>query len=207
MAAKHPQKPWPMKWIVLAILVVIVPYTWITLHYRKPGKAFEPYGDMKKQANVQRLLSAGFHRAALIAERPADLKSGGGPAGVKASAHPLPGGIPPVLGQVLLEVPLLPQSVTQLHAGGQANRLLPYTLQFTAVFPDNKESLHSAHLYSREDELFVLVHFEQLPGDLMARTRESVIRLTIPPGTLQPGAYRANVVGSRQSMGWSVVVQ
>ena len=35
------RKPWPMKWIIVAILVTIIPYTWITLAFRKPNPAHE----------------------------------------------------------------------------------------------------------------------------------------------------------------------
>ena len=48
-----------MKWIALAILVVIVPYTVIRWQYRKPNRAFEPYADMKNQANTLRAATAG----------------------------------------------------------------------------------------------------------------------------------------------------
>jgi hypothetical protein len=58
-AAPNERKLWPMKWIVVAIVAVIVPYTFLTLRYRRPGKAFEPYADMKDRANTMRLLSAG----------------------------------------------------------------------------------------------------------------------------------------------------
>ncbi|MCU0793143.1 MAG: hypothetical protein MUE42_09915 [Opitutaceae bacterium] len=59
------RKPWPLRWIVLTILVVIVPYTYVNLKFRKPNKAFEPYADMMAQANVNRLLDAGFRRVSL----------------------------------------------------------------------------------------------------------------------------------------------
>ena len=70
MSAPASRKPWPMRWIVLAILLFIVPYTYVTLEYRKPNKAFEPYADMKEQANVHRLLDAGYKRVSVRAERP-----------------------------------------------------------------------------------------------------------------------------------------
>ena len=37
-----------------------MPYTILTLRYRKPGPAFQPYEDMKNRTNVARLLSAWF---------------------------------------------------------------------------------------------------------------------------------------------------
>ena len=57
---------------MLAILAVVVPYTWLTLAYRKPGPAFQPYEDLRRQANVKRLLAAGYQRISLTAQRPAD---------------------------------------------------------------------------------------------------------------------------------------
>ena len=61
-----------MKWVVLTIIAVLVPYTWLTLHYRKPGHAFEPYHDLKNRANIGRLLAAGYQRIPVDASRPAD---------------------------------------------------------------------------------------------------------------------------------------
>ena len=63
-----------MKWIVLAILLSLGAYTWLTLHYRKVNPAFAPYGDMKDRANTHRLLAAGFQRITLRVERPVGRK-------------------------------------------------------------------------------------------------------------------------------------
>ena len=43
------RQPWPMKWIVLAIILGIGAYTFLTLHYRKPGRAFQPYAEVADQ--------------------------------------------------------------------------------------------------------------------------------------------------------------
>src|ERR1041385_8351505 len=105
-AAPKQRQPWPMKWIVVAITVVIVPYTFITLHYRRPDKAFEPYADMKDRANTMRLLSAGFQRVSLAAARPADPVRG-----AAATVQPAPGGIPAALKTTLVDQPLLPAEI------------------------------------------------------------------------------------------------
>ena len=105
-AAPKDRQPWPMKWIALAILLVIVPYTFLTLHYRKQGPAFRPYEDMKNRAGVIRLLSAGFQRIPLAAQRPAD------PTGATAAATFMaPGGLPAELAATLVEPPLLPAEI------------------------------------------------------------------------------------------------
>ena len=49
-----------MKWILLIVLLVIGPYTFLRWHYRKPQPAFEPYHDIKDRANTMRLVSAGW---------------------------------------------------------------------------------------------------------------------------------------------------
>jgi len=196
-----------MKWIVLAIALVVVPYTAITLHYRKPGKAFEPYRDLKKQANVHRLLSAGFHRATLTAERPADLFPSLPSGSAKAATTVITGGLPAILAESLIEVPNLPVTVGSVQAPASINALLPSVIEFTASLSDKKDTLHSAHLYSKDSELYLLVHFEHLAGELQSRSWDNVVRLTIPGGTLQPGSYAITLVAAKQSQSWHLEVK
>ena len=68
-----------MKWIVLAIVVSLVLYTYLTLHFRKAGPAFRPYADIKDHANTVRLLDAGYQRITVEAELPADPAPAGPP--------------------------------------------------------------------------------------------------------------------------------
>ena len=93
-----------MKWIVLAILLCIIPYTYVTLHYRKTAPAFQPYEDMKNRANVMRLLNAGYRRIALPAEVPADALKDQSSATIQNVA----GGLPAELKSTLAEPPALP---------------------------------------------------------------------------------------------------
>src|SRR5690606_30268310 len=113
MPARRPaaRKPWPMKWVVVAILACVIPYTWITLRYRKPGPAFQPYEDSKNRANVIRLLDAGYRRMTVSALRPAD-PARSAPPGPAAAVASLPGGLPMRLSETLVEIPLMPERVT-----------------------------------------------------------------------------------------------
>jgi hypothetical protein len=91
------RKPWPMKWIVVSILLFIPIYTYLTLHYRRPGPAFNPYRDMRDRADVIRLLKAGYQRIAVDAARPAE------DAAVEGGASsPAPGGLPDDLRKTLV---------------------------------------------------------------------------------------------------------
>jgi hypothetical protein len=116
-----------MKWVVLVIVVSLGAYTYLTLHYRKESPAFRPYQDSKNRAGVMRLLSAGFQRVTLTAQRPAD--GAGVPEGAKSVATA--GGLPAELRSTLLDLPLLPASITRVAAAASVSALLAYPIQFT----------------------------------------------------------------------------
>lgn len=202
-AAQRERKPWPMKWIVLAIVLCIIPYTYLTIHYRRQEKTFEPYHDMKDRANTLRLLNAGFQRVTLEADRPADPQR---PAN-HAPTLPASGGLPAALSSTLVDQPLLPAEIVSVYAGPNASALMSYPIEFTCTLPDNKQQLSGAQLYVRHEEIYVTPDFEKLGGSLLARTRESTIRVTVPAGALKPGHYRVVLLGARASKSWTLDVR
>ena len=191
-----------MKWIVLAIVVVIVPYTYLTLRYRKPEKAFQPYADLKDRANTIRLLSAGFQRINLAAQRPADPVS----ALIAAPVSSAAGGLPLGLRSSLVDEPLLPAEILSVAAAPNATAAEPYSIQFSCALPDDRQQLGGAHLYLRSGEIFLVPHFERLDGGLLTRSRKNVVLLTVPAGALKPGSYLATILGQRASKAWTVQV-
>jgi hypothetical protein len=197
------RQPWPMKWIALVILVIIGPYTFLRWHYRKPNAAFQPYQDIKNQANTQRLLSAGFQRVPLNAERPAEPLRNITSAPIK----PMIGGLPTSLSSTLVETPLLPTEILTVTAAAETSTMFAYPIEFTCGLPDNRQQLSAAYLYVRENEIILVPDFERLTGELLARNRESLIRVTIPGGTLRPGQYEVSLIGQRSSKTWSLVVK
>lgn len=207
MSARSPaKKPWSLKWVAIVILACIIPYTWITIRYRKPGPAFQPYEDSKNRANVMRLLDAGYQRVAVVALRPAD-PAKTAPSGAKAEAAVVPGGLPPRLSETLVEIPLMPDRVNSVTALRESAAGSAYRLQFTCTVPDNKEQLAGAEVYVRDRELTLIPSFEKIEGGLLARTTESVVLIEIPAGTLKPGSYVATLVGARQSQRWNLDVR
>ncbi|MES2692051.1 MAG: hypothetical protein V4773_01170 [Verrucomicrobiota bacterium] len=193
-------QPWPMRWIVVAILLMIVPYTIITLKYRKEAPAFQPYEDMKNRANVSRLLSAGYQRLRLTAERPAsDVNVPGG-----ALVTPAPGGLTPELRSTLVEPPLLPTEIVSITAAPTANILQPYVIQFICELPTDKQHLGGAELYVREEELVLVPTFQRIDGDLLTRSRQTIVLVTLPAGTVKSGTYKITLVGEKSSRTWSL---
>ncbi|HXQ79729.1 MAG TPA: hypothetical protein VN775_00360 [Opitutaceae bacterium] len=191
-----------MKWIILAIALFVPAYTWLTLHYRRPGPAFRPYQDMRDRADVVRLLKAGYKRVAIDASRPAE------PIRQSALAtSPAPGGLPEELRKTLVESPLLPLEVDSVSAEPTAVAGIDYPIGLTYTLPDNKRQLSGAHLYEREGEIVIVADFERLDGGLLARTRDGFALLTLPPGSLKPGTYRVILVGERASRAWTLRVR
>jgi hypothetical protein len=190
-----------MKWVVVAIIAVIVPYTYLTLRYRKPGKAFEPYHDMQDRANTLRLLSAGFQRVSLTATRPSDPIHG-----ATVTTTTAPGGVPDALRATLVITPLLPAEILSVSAAPSTPANAPYAIPFTCTVPDNKEQLGGAELYLKGDEIWITPSFERLTGGLIARSRENTILLTVPAATLKPGRYHVTLVGQTASREWTLQV-
>jgi hypothetical protein len=190
-----------MRWVVLAIVVFIPLYTFLTLHYRRKDPAFVPYQDMRDRADVIRLLNAGYQRVTVDASRPAESIGPGDP------ASPAPGGLPPELAKTLIESPLLPQSIDSVSADRTAASAIDYQIGLTYTLPDNKRQLSGAHLYERAGVLVIVADFERLGGELLARTREGTALITIPPGSMRPGTYRVTVVGERESRSWDLRVR
>lgn len=192
-----------MKWIVVAIILVIVPYTFLTLRYRKPGPAFQPYEDMKNRANVTRLLSAGYVRLPLPAQRPADRTHTPGGAEIVPTA----GGLPAELRTTLVEPLQLPADYLTVRAAPAVSALLPYAIELTCTLPSDQQQLGGADLYVRGQSVVIAPTFERVDGDLLTRTRNAVVLLTVPPGTLKPGHYTVTLPGERASRTWPLEVR
>ncbi len=193
-----------MKWVVLAIVACLVPYTWLTLAYRKDGKAYEPYQDNKDRAQVLRLLDAGFRRVDLQLERLVEPAAG---SGTPAETQAIAGGLPPLLADVLIDKPPVPSAFQTVTAPAAQLAGAPYTLLLTAEQPDHDERPAASTLYLRGTEAVFIVGYDALPGELQARDLTARIRLTVPPQTFAAGTYHGTLIGARESRRWTFEVR
>lgn len=201
------RKPWPMKWVALAILLMIVPYTILTVKYRKAGPSYQPYEDSKQRANVMRLLDAGYQRINVTAERPADPQNLVRTMNALAEAKSIPGGLSGGLDSVLVEIPQLPASFSSVSASRESAALLPYPVLFTCSLDDQKHQLGGAQVFVRGQQVVIVPQFEPLSGDLTARTKESTVLITLPAGALKSGDYTLHLAGTTQSRQWTLTVK
>lgn len=208
MPARSSKKPWPMKWVAISILVFIVGYTFITIRYRKPGPAHQPYKDAKDRATVQRLQDAGYQRIAASISLPADPQRSAARLGKALATHQIVlGGLPAELTATLIDKPALPESFSKVEAPAEVAALLPYAFQFTCTLPDKKFTVGETYVYLKDDDLAVVANFEKIGGELLARSRDNPIFVTIPGGTLKPGTYHVRLIGAQSSRQWILQVR
>jgi hypothetical protein len=203
MPARPPPKPWPMKWIVIAILLFVPIYTYLTLHFRRSGPVYEPYAEARDRAMVERLLAAGYHRVTIAATRPTETLR----LSARAPIQGAPAGLPADLATALTAAPLPPTRATHIIAARETNAGQPYIVDFTATLPDEKEELLDAQIYVREGRLVLVPNFERVPGGLLVRSPEMEVRLTVPAGVLLPGHYRVTLVATHESQTWALSVK
>lgn len=197
-----------MKWIVITIVVFIVGYTFITIYYRKPGAAHLPYKDAKERATVQRLQDAGYQRIAATISLPADPKNSTARLGNTFAPHRIiSGGLPAELAETLIDKPALPESFSAVAAPADVAALMPYAFLFTCTLPDKKSTVEDTYVYLKNDDMVVVASFEKIGGELLARSRDNPVIVTIPGGTLKPGTYQVRLVGAQNSRQWTLQVR
>jgi len=209
-----------MKWIVLALLPCLAAYTFVTLQYRKPGHAFEPYSDLKAQAQIHQLLEAGFQRIPLEIRDAADSRPlnkepdfpdySDNPANARTLyaliTQTAGGGLPEDLATALIEPPHLIRTTStslgpaDLYEGGD--------LVLKVRFYASSEPV-AAQLYVRGSETFVVVELaspDAPEDDYEAQRIEYRKWLIAPTVPLKPGRYTGLLIGAEQSMRWDVHV-
>lgn len=197
-----PRKPWSMKWIVIAIILFVGIYSYLTLKYRKPNHSYEPYNDIKQRGLTHNLLTAGYQRIPLKVDHPTNPQ----PLPATAVASNRSGGLPAKLIESLFDQPALADSYAQLKASAQGNALMPYTIMAQSLTNDERNQVAAAYAYVQHRTVFIVPEIETLDGKLTTRRRDNPVRLVIPGGTLRPGDYEVSLVGAKSSLGWTLQV-
>lgn len=191
-----------MKWIALAIILFMAGYTVVTLQYRKPNKAYEPYSDLKERGQTRNLLTAGYQRIPVRIDRPTNPHEPDSTAKVTEGPGDIPGG----LRDSLFDQPVMADSYEQLNATGHANTLMPYTFSVQTVTADQKQQIAAAYVYVRGDAIYIVPEVENLEGGLLTRNRSNRMRLIIPGGAFKPGTYKVILAGNKSSLIWPLQV-
>ncbi len=205
-AAKAPHKTIPLRWVVLAIVIFAAGYTFLRLHYGKPGRAFEPYENAREHAATARLVELGYRRIPVQIERPAEPFPADRFAPRQTELVGALGGLPAEMAGGLTAPPDLPATVTGVAAPREATGG-SYRLQFQCVQPDHRTQIRDVLLFRKDRQLFLLPDFEPMIGELRSRWRESVVVATFPTDGLAPGRYTVTLCAARASLSWAFVVK
>ena len=204
LPSRPPPKPWPMKWVVAAILVFIVAYTFVNLFYRKPGKPHEPSAEMNSRATVARLLAAGWQRVPVALRRPAEKPAVETAAGIGRGGP----GLGLELDDIFAERPRLLASIDRVIAPALVARGAEYAIYYTASLADQRYELADVTLYRKGSVLVLISSTEPLPGhDLLSRWKDSIYWVGFPTQSLPPGRYRVRLVAHGPAAMWSFDVR
>ncbi|AOS45798.1 hypothetical protein Verru16b_02886 [Lacunisphaera limnophila] len=202
---KPAPKPWPMKWIVLAIVVFAVGYTAVNFYFRKPGQAYRPYQDAQDRATTARLLAAGWSKLPVHDRRPIEKPA---PTDTPAAITRGAVGLGLDLDPNFAEKPKLPASIDRVTAPAAVNRGWDYTLYFTTTLGTSKMQIGTLALFHRGQDLVLVPALEALPGkDLMNRWQDSDYAATFSTESLPPGRYTVRIVANGPCSTWSFTVK
>jgi hypothetical protein len=191
-----------MRWIVVAIIAFIVPYTYLTLRYRKPT-SFDPYEDARERKHIA---SVGYTRYSVPVSRVTETSH----LSIEASAPvaAVPGGLPLDLATELIRKPRLAASIEDVRAAQSADAQHDYLVRFHCSLPAPTDSwsLAGAHVYRKDHGLFVVVDFAPLADGLSQRVAVDRLEVPLPIASIDPGAYQVTLIGKRTSRAWTLQV-
>lgn len=205
MTARPSPKPWPMKWVVTAIVVFVAGYTLVNFYYRKPGIGYRPYQDAQDRATTARLLAAGWKKMPVEARRPAEKPTlDDTPAAVTRAAA----GLGPDFAPKFAEQPRLLASIDRVMAPAHVAHGSDYSAYFSASLTNQKAQFGDLALYRNGHELVLVPSTETLPGkDLMSRWSDATYCVIFSTAHLPPGRYRVRIVAHGPAASWSFTVK
>jgi hypothetical protein len=198
-----------MKWVVLATVIGLGAYTYVTLKFRKdPASAHRPVEDAKERFTVSRLRQAGYTRIPVTAERPADLSRAlAGLVRPLAEIQNAPAGVPAELSETFAELPKLPDSFQNVSAPAGHTAMLPYSILYVCQLPDHNGVLGETRVYVKDNDVAIVTDFDRIDADLLARTKESTVLLQLPASIFRSGeTFQITLVGKTGSKQWSLQV-
>jgi hypothetical protein len=198
-----------MKWVVLATVLGLGVYTYVTLKFRKdPQSAHRPVEDAKERFTVSRLRQAGYARIPVTAERPADpSRTLAGLNRPLATIKDVPGGLPAELAETFAEPPKLSESFQNVSAPATGTAMLPYSIQYTCQLPDNTGILGETRVYVKDNDIAIVTDFDRIDSDLLARTKDATVLLQLPASIFRSGeTFQITLVGQTASQHWTLQV-
>jgi hypothetical protein len=208
MLARRPSSRFrPLRWVVVAIGLLVGAGAFLWFHNGKRGKPSVPSQDPGERATTRRLAGLGYQRIPVSLERPAEPLAAARVAPVLAEVVGASGGLPAELDGAFAAKPALPYTISGVTAPREIAAAANYTFQFTCAQPDYRTQIDTVLLLRKDRQLFLLPSFGKIPGQLLARYKESVILANFSTQGLPPGRYSVILCGGHASKSWGFTVR
>ncbi len=192
-----------MKWVVLAIVVFIVVYTFVELRYRKTAKPHEPAAEMHEREAAARLQQAGWVKLPVEVRRPVEPA----PMSLAAIKH-AGGGLGADLDSCFPEKPRLFKSIDEVSSPAFVRHGTDCVVYFTASMSDIIFQLGEVNLFQRGQDLMLVPTLDHLPGkSLFSRWDDARYAASFSTGTLPPGRYQVHLLASGRAAMWEIDVR
>ena len=190
-----------MKWVALVIVVGIALYMWLTLEFRKPGRANEPWTDQRARAELAVLAEAGWSKSEVPFEPVVEFPP---PRGNVSLGQAMP--IVDLLRQTTLDPWHLPIEVTASMAPAEWSAGQPYTAYLKLDLDTDRMQIGGFTVFRKSAHVILVPRWERVPGDLIARSRTATGRLLFNAGDVPPGEYTVTVVAIKSCATWRLSV-
>ncbi|MBE2216140.1 MAG: hypothetical protein IAE82_19860 [Opitutaceae bacterium] len=209
--AAREKKPWPMKWIVLAIVVYIAGYTFINVAYRKPpGAAHEPAVEARERAlrTVQTTMNGWSRVTCQLAAGSPMAEAEPAEVATAPLPQPLDRHLPPDLPMIMPGEPALHPGAITVTAPARVAAAdgLRVRLEFPggATVPAFGETL----AYFKGNHLYLFLQDKRhVAPDSQPVPAASPLVLVLPPATLTAGTWQASVFTASQTFEWTFTVE
>ncbi|BET67450.1 hypothetical protein ASA1KI_23680 [Opitutales bacterium ASA1] len=208
------RRPWPMTWIVVAIVGYIATYTFINVSYRKPEGGHEPWAEAEARAEAvkQEGLLDWTRLRTTVAIAPAD-----SPPVVETSASvsrtPTPGALEKALPiELVLVIPARPElapAPIRLVASTAVSAEAPLRLRvaFAGTAPVGLGELYA---FTKDRELHLFLQDETRPARDVAPLSLAPgveAHLDVPAGTLEAGSWQGILYCADSTLRWNFTVE
>lgn len=206
------KKPWPMPAVAAAIVVSLVLYTVMTLGFRKPGAAHEPYAEaMERQAELRETSMLEWTRF------PVELRAANDESVPMSNArlatvttqptpHRLDKSLPV---ELVLVTPAQPSLYPGLAAVEAATAFTANeTLEIDLHPGDQNRNFGEPWVFAKEHQLHVFIQDDgRLPKNLTPVPAADRMTLSLAPDTLAPGKWNATLYTGAETFSWTFAVE
>lgn len=206
------KKPWPMSAVAAGIFVSLLLYTVMTLGFRKPGPAHEPYAEaLEREAELKETSMLEWTRlpVELHATTESDRASSKSPL-PSITSQPTPRRLDKSLPvELVLVTPAQPSLYPRLTAvEAPASVAAGAALEIDVLPGDDRPALGEPWVFAKDKQLHVFIQDEgRLPKNVTPVVATDRLTLSLGADVLAPGEWTASLYTGAETFHWTFTVE